>query len=109
VKANEVDRNRKPRMVASADSPAERHGGVFGRQVVTYDQIYLAEQLALKAATNYKDEVEPISPAAIQRLNNEFGTTRVLGAMRMLHGFPPRKGLKDVYAYIWTMLREESA
>jgi hypothetical protein len=89
---------------------AELHGPDFEKHTkVEHDQIYLAEQLALKAATNYKDEVEAISPAAIQRLNNEFGTTRVLGAMRMLHGFPPSKGIKDVYALIWTVLREETA
>lgn len=61
--------------------------------LVTHDQLYLAERIG---STWHKN----LSPAAIQKLNVEFGTEAVLTAMREFHGFPPGEKVREPYAYL---------
>jgi hypothetical protein len=65
----------------------------------THDQMYLATKIC-------EDSKKTLSPAAIQKLNTEFGSIAVVSAMRMMRGFPPPLPVRSVYAYLRGMLKE---
>ena len=66
------------------------------------DQIYLSRKLF-----DDEDEVvaakQRLSPAALQKLNGEFGTRLVSDALRQLRGFPPPQPILNPYAYVYAM------
>lgn len=66
---------------------------------VTHDQLYLAERIGSSWG-------KPLSPAAIQKLNNVFGTVRVTEALRSLHGFPPEEAVRAPFAYLEAICKE---
>jgi hypothetical protein len=65
----------------------------------TYDQIYLASRLC-------KDPEKALTPAAIQKLNTQYGVAAVVSAMRTLRGYTPEE-LRSAYAYLAAMLKEQ--
>lgn len=72
------------------EKPEPRH--------VTHDELYLAGKL------NEDRTHGQLTPAAIQRLNNRYGTAAVVSAMRLLRGYTPDT-LRSPYAYLEGMLR----
>ena len=81
-----------------AEPPAPIGATVHNRP--DHDQTYLAEKIADRW------ESDPLSPKALQKLNNEFGRPAVTGALRSLHGFPPET-LESVYGYVTAVCREQ--
>jgi hypothetical protein len=68
----------------------------------TYDSIYLASRI------DERWETRSLSPAAVQKLVNLYGVREVEDALRQLYGFPPEEAIRSPYAYLETMLREDS-
>src|SRR4030095_14756878 len=65
----------------------------------TVDSIYLARQIAARWHAS-------LTPAAIQTLVTIYGASLVEDKLRELHGFPPEEAIREPYAYLATMLRE---
>jgi hypothetical protein len=65
----------------------------------TVDSIYLARQIAARWHAS-------LTPAAIQTLVSIYGPSLVEDKLRELHGFPPEEAIREPYAYLATMLRE---
>jgi hypothetical protein len=81
---------------AAKNAAARRRG-----ERPTHDQMYLARKLSRDP-----DNKVDLSPAAVQKLNTEFGAEAVSSAMRLMRGFPPPAPVRSVYAYLQGMLRE---
>jgi hypothetical protein len=62
----------------------------------THDQIYLAERLT-------EEWNQPLSPAALVKLNKKHGVAAVTSALRELRAFPPADAIRKLYAYVDTM------
>jgi len=66
----------------------------------TSDSIYLADQIDVRWKSHR------LTPAALQKLVDEYGDQRVEDKLRELYGFPPQDAIRSAYAYLETMLRE---
>jgi hypothetical protein len=68
---------------------------------VTEDQAYLRRKI------NTANEESPdLTYPGIQRLNNRYGAAAVISSMRLLHGFPPPKPVRSVFAYLAAICEE---
>ena len=66
----------------------------------TRDSIYLATRI------DQRWNSHRLTPAALQKLVDEYGDQRVEDKLRELYGFPPEEAIRSAYAYLETMLRE---
>lgn len=66
----------------------------------TGDSIYLAQQIDAKWKSHR------LTPAALQKLVDEYGDRQVENKLRELYGFPPSDAIRSAFAYLETMLRE---
>lgn len=70
----------------------------------TEDQTYLAAKISdAWGLTNGH-----LGPAAIQKLNTEYGIEKVSSSLRLLHGFPPEEAISSAYAYLVEMCRADT-
>jgi hypothetical protein len=75
---------------SAAAGPASRDN-----QRITDDQAYL------RGKVNTANEESPdLTWSALQRLNARYGVRTVTSSLRVLHGFPPPKPVRSVYAYL---------
>ena len=68
----------------------------------SYDSIYLASRI------NETWNSDSLTPAALQKLVNTYGASRVEDNLRMMYGFPPKTCQKP-FAYLRAMLENEEA
>jgi hypothetical protein len=66
----------------------------------TSDSIYLGAKIDAAWKSHR------LTPAALQKLVNQYGDRAVEDKLRELYGFPPEEALRSAYAYLETMLRE---
>ena len=86
------------------ENPHQSRGASFlGDFRPSHDQMYLASRL---------NDIAPkgrLTPAALQKLNEEFGRTRVTDALRVMRGFPPESGFtSSLYGYVAAICKEEA-
>ena len=68
----------------------------------SHDQIYLGGLLGAEWE-------QPLTPAAMVKLNKAHGRAKVESAMRSLRGFPPAEAVRSLYAYIAEIARQDGA
>lgn len=66
---------------------------------ISHDQMYLSQRLG----DLQEDEDQHLTPAAVELLNQTYGMETVTGMMRLLHGFPPRYDIHNMYTYLKKM------
>jgi hypothetical protein len=70
---------------------------------VTEDQAYLRRKI-----NSANEESQDLTYPALQRLTTRYGTAVVIASMRLLHGFPPPKPIRSLYAYLESMCKQQS-
>jgi hypothetical protein len=81
----------------------QRPGRFAGNAEIFPDMAYLLERI------NTGNEASPdLTYPALQRLTTRYGTAVVIASMRLLHGFPPPKPVRSVYAYLEAMCKQQT-
>jgi hypothetical protein len=82
---------------------ALRPGRFAGNAEIFPDMAYLLERI------NTANEESPaLTYPGLQRLTTRYGTAAVVSSMRLLHGFPPPKPVRSVYAYLEAMCKQQT-
>jgi hypothetical protein len=95
------DQELKARNTAAKENPAEPKPNTRP----TEDQTYLAQRITETWGATPRN----LGPAALQKLNTQFGVERVASALRLLHGFPPEQAVESPYAYVSAICEQEPA
>jgi hypothetical protein len=88
-----AERNAEVEVEVEVEEAVQDLDSKAASRTVNNDQIYLAEHIE-------QANGETLSPAALQKLDSEYGTEAVTSALRRLHGFPPPEPIGSVYAYV---------
>jgi hypothetical protein len=89
-------------VVLDTNKQALPPGRFADNRKVTEDQAYLRRKI------NTANEDSPdLTYPGIQRLNNRYGVAAVISSRRLLHGFPPPKPVRSVFAYLEELCKQQ--